>query len=74
MQITDRATEAAKVNIDCVAHLMMLFKRGQWTINKMLDSKDLLLTTPAAVKIIATHTGLPESDILEDSAVLAEAS
>lgn len=71
MQITDRAADAAKVNIDCIAHLMMLFKRGQWTINKMLDAKDLLLTTPSAVKIISTHTGIPESEVLEETPTLA---
>lgn len=73
MQITDKAAEAAKTNLACVAGLMVALNRSQLTIKRMLEAKHIILTTPAAVKAITTYTGLSENDVLEEISQLATA-
>lgn len=66
--ITDRALGLIPKNNRIIGRLMIAFDRGQNTIENWIESKDVRLTTPMAVLIIAEETGLKESEILEESA------
>lgn len=75
MQLTERAISVIKPNIKCLAHLMIEFNRGQWTILDWLDPAHVNhtnLTHPIAIKIISEYTGLSKDEILEEIPANAE--
>lgn len=71
MQIRQETKEAIKSNNRIVGRLMILFDRGQKTIENWLDNDDIRFTTPAAMDIIKTETGLTEAEILEPQTATA---
>ena len=66
MIISERALSVIKGNNRLIGRLMIAFNRSQNTIENWMASKDVRLTTPMAVQIIAQESGLPEPDILID--------
>lgn len=64
--ISDKAIDAIKGNNQLMARLMMLFDRGQNTIENMMASKDIRLTAAGAVAILREESGLTDSEILEE--------
>lgn len=66
MQISDKAIAEIKASNRIIGRLMIAFNRGQNTIENWMASKDVRLTTPIAVQIIAEETGLSAGEILED--------
>lgn len=65
MTITDLAIARIKGNYSAIAGLMESFNRGQKSIENWLDAKDVRLTTPQAINVIKSKTGLSESEIIE---------
>ncbi|WEK33929.1 MAG: hypothetical protein P0Y53_15680 [Candidatus Pseudobacter hemicellulosilyticus] len=68
MTISDKAIREIKGNNRLIARLMIAFDRSQNTIENWMAAKDIRLTTPIAVQIIAEEAGLPENEILEQPA------
>jgi hypothetical protein len=66
MQITNKAISEIKSSNKLMGRLMAAFDRGQRSMEKWLESKDIRLTTPTAVLIIKEETGLDDSQILEE--------
>ena len=64
MQISDKAITAIKGNNKALGLLVAEFNKHFRTIENWIDSKDIRLTTPGALEIIKTVTGLPEEEIL----------
>jgi len=71
-RISDMAILRIKGNNTLMGRLMIAFDRGQNTIENWMASKDIRLTTPLAVGIIAEETGLPESEILVEESEVKE--
>lgn len=71
MVISERAIREIKGNNKLIAKLMIAFDRSQNTIENWMASKDIRLTTPTAVQIIAEVSGLAVADILEDNTIKA---
>ena len=69
MVISDKALMAIKGSNILIGRLMIAFNRGQNTIENWMNSKDIRLTTPDAVKIISEESGLSEGEILDESTV-----
>ena len=69
MQISDKAIAAIKGNNVLTGRLMAVFNRSQDTIENWLNSKDIRLTTPAAVQLIQKIGKLRPDEILEDSEI-----
>lgn len=65
MQISNKAIEMITGNHRILGRLCSQFDRHMKTIENWIDSKDIRLTTPNAVKIIKEETGLNESEILD---------
>lgn len=65
MTISDRAVVEIKKSNTLIARLMILFDRGQNTIENWMTSKDVRLTTVDAVRVIGEESGLTEEEILE---------
>lgn len=68
--ISHRALSLIPKNNRLIGRLMIAFDRGQNTIENWIESKDVRLTTPTAVQIIAEETGLSDQEILEEETVL----
>ena len=64
--ISDKAIQEIKSSNRIIGRLMMVFNRGQNTIENWMASKDIRLTTPHAVEIIQEESGLEEHEILEE--------
>ncbi len=66
-QISDAAVLAIKKSPKLMGRLMGFANRGQNTIENWINAvpRDMRLTTPDAVQIIAEETGLSEQEILE---------
>lgn len=74
MQITNKAISGIKGNNKLIAKLMILFDKSQNSIENWIGLnkdgvKDIRLTTPDAVRIIAEETGLTPDEILEEDTV-----
>lgn len=68
MIISERALNVIKGNNRLIGRLMIAFNRSQNTIENWMAAKDVRLTTPIAVQIIAQESGLQDAEILvEDS-------
>lgn len=65
LTITDAAIKGIKGNNKLIAHLMLAFDRSQNTIENWMAAKDVRLTTPTAVQIIARELKLTESEIIQ---------
>lgn len=64
--ISDKAIAAIKSSNKLMGRLMIAFDRGQNTIENWMASKDVRLTTPAAVQIISEESELANNEILEE--------
>ena len=64
MTISESAIKVIKGNNIVIAKLMIAFNRSQNTIENWLAAKDVRLTTPTAVQIIAEHSLLKENEII----------
>lgn len=74
MQLTRTAISLTKMNIKCIAALMVHFNRGQWTIQDWLEPSHKMhyqLTHPSVIRIISEHTALSNDDILQEAPELA---
>lgn len=65
-KISDLAVLNIRANISLMAKLMEHFKRGQRTIDNMLDAKDKRFTEPEVVELIIENSGLYRKQILEE--------
>lgn len=74
MTISDKAIAAIKNSNLIIGRLMILFDRGQNTIENWMSAKDIRLTTVDAVQIIADESGLSEGEILEDEKISESAN
>ena len=66
--ISTLALDRIKQSNKAIAHLMIHFNRGQWTIESWMNPdspKHHKLTEPAAVEIIKEQLGLSEDEILQ---------
>lgn len=72
MSISDKAIQKLKGNNRAIARLMIEFDRGQATIENWMNAKDVRLTTPSAVTIISTETGLAQDEVLEPVSATVE--
>jgi hypothetical protein len=64
--ITNTAISESRKNNVLVGRMMIAFNKTQNTILNWFDSKNPILTTPDAVRIIREETGLDDSQILEE--------
>lgn len=71
MTIRKEIKDKIKKSNQAIASLMVVFDRGQKTIENWLDNDDIRLTTPAAAKAISNTMGISESQIFETSNVAA---
>lgn len=67
MKITDIAVQKIRKENKAIARLMILFDRGQKSIERWMEDKDIRLTLPEAVLIISEETRLTPEEILEPS-------
>lgn len=66
MRLSEEATNRLKGNFIALGALCMKFDRHMKTVEGWIAEGDnRKLISPAAVKIISKHTGIPEHDILE---------
>lgn len=65
MQINQNSRQTIKKSNTCMGRLMVLFDKGQKTIENWLDDNDVRFQIPAAVEIIKSETGLSESEIFD---------
>jgi hypothetical protein len=66
MTISDKAISAVRKSNAAMGRLMAHFDRVHQSIYNWLNSKDIRLTTPDAVRIIREETGLTDTEILEE--------
>lgn len=71
-RISDSGIRAIKGSNRIIARLMILYNRGQNTIENWMAARDIRLTAPAAVQIIREESGLEDSEILEDTVASEE--
>lgn len=71
MTISDKAVAAIKSSNIIMGKLMVAFNRGQNTIENWMNSepRNILLTTPDAVRVITKNSDLTEDDILVEDSV-----
>lgn len=71
MTISDKAVAAIKSSNIIMGKLMVAFNRGQNTIENWMNSepRNILLTTPDAVRVITQNSDLTEDDILVEDSV-----
>lgn len=68
-QISDTGLEAIKGNNLLIGRLMILYNRGQKTIENWIASRDSRLATPKAVQIISEETGLEAQQLLTEEVI-----
>lgn len=64
-KLNDQVKDALKKNVKAKAELMVAFSVTEQSVNNWLKNDSYKLTTPAALEIISTHTGLKSNQILE---------
>lgn len=69
MKLTQKAIDALKKDKRARARLQLDLDKSEYTINRYLDSNDIMLTTATALQIIREETGLTDAEILEDSPI-----
>lgn len=65
-RITNVAKDKLKGNAVAVGKLMILFRKSASTVERWIEDRNALLTTPNALKIIRQETGLTAGEILEN--------
>ena len=68
MQISELAELKIRGNNKAIGRLMQFFDKGERTILNWMERKDIRLTVPGCLKIIAEETGINENEILVESA------
>lgn len=74
MQLSKKAADAIKDSNKLMGLLMGAFNKGQKTIENWIEGKDIRLTTPLAVELIAQETGFAQDEILIDEVAATKVS
>lgn len=65
MPLTQRALDSIKRDSDLRAKLMLVDGKSEYTIKRWITDNEDYLTMPKYSSVIADHTGMKESEILE---------
>lgn len=66
-KITNTAKNKLKGNQVAIGKLMILFKKSSSTVERWIEDRSAMLTTPNALKVIRQETGLTTTEILEET-------
>jgi hypothetical protein len=66
-KITNTAKDKLKGNQVAIGKLMILFRKSSSTVERWIEDRNAMLTTPNALKIIRQETGLSTGEILEET-------
>jgi hypothetical protein len=69
--ISNKAQNKLTGNQRAIGRLMVLFNCHSKTVERMIDKKDIRLTTPQALEIIKEETDLNEDHVLTQTRVRA---
>jgi hypothetical protein len=65
MKLTQKAIDALKNNKRARARLQLDLDKSEYTINRYIDSNDIMLTTATALVILREELKMADSELLE---------
>ena len=65
MALSEKALKAIRTDSNLRAKLMLVNSKSEYTIKRWITGNSDYLTMPKYINVIAQHTGMNESEILE---------
>jgi hypothetical protein len=67
MALSEMALKAIRTDSNLRAKLMLVNSKSEYTIKRWIKNNSDYFTMPKYIKVIAQHTGMNQSEILEHS-------